>query len=92
MSDSNISFCSFIIYGRDECPHTQKALLNVRKHNLPHQYQARSAMIPAHEKQLKSFNHNTVPAIFLQCKRGRRYLFIGGCEEFLSFLKIFGLN
>ncbi len=84
--------CSILIYGRDSCPYTQKALSYVRKYDIPHQYQERSTMTPAHEKQLTSYNHNTVPAIFLQCDKGQPHLFIGGCDEFLSFLKIFGLQ
>ena len=88
----NMSSCSFIIYGRDSCPHTQKAKSYAEKYKLPFEYKARSEIAEAHEKQLTTYNHNTVPAIFLQCDKGQRYLFIGGCDEFLSFLKIFGLQ
>lgn len=82
--------CFLLVYGRDSCGYTQKALSLVQNHKILHQYRQRSEMAPAHEKQLTEYNHYTVPAIFLQCKPGQRYLFIGGYDEFLSFLKIFG--
>jgi glutaredoxin len=88
-----MSACTFLIYGRKGCPYTQKALTHLDKYQLPYQYQERSQMPPAHETQLtEDYNHHTVPAIFLQCKAREPYLFIGGCDEFLSFLQIFGLK
>lgn len=93
-TESISSFCSFKIYGRDSCPYTQRALSYMRKFNLPYQYQDKSKMPIAHEKQLtEEYNHHTVPAIFLQCHSPRKPdLFIGGSDEFLSFLQIFGLQ
>jgi glutaredoxin len=84
-----MSSCKFIIYGRDGCGYTKIARDHMENYNLSHEYRDESTIEKSHENQLQPYNHRTVPKIFLQCTRNS--YFIGGCNEFLSLLRIFGL-